>query len=83
QWEPSSPEYQQMLLFMSTWKYQEALDDLQWLVVQWLFELHRLNVAQMAYKMCTHIVKSLQKCCCAIQNAVQKYNVAACELDPP
>ncbi|KIK93993.1 hypothetical protein PAXRUDRAFT_143820, partial [Paxillus rubicundulus Ve08.2h10] len=55
---------------VSTLKYQKALDRLQWLVVQWLFKLHRFNVAQMAYKMCTHIAKFLQKCCCAIQNAV-------------
>jgi hypothetical protein len=45
-WEPSSPEYQRTLSFMSTRKYQKALDHLQRLVVQRLFELHRLNVAQ-------------------------------------
>jgi hypothetical protein len=31
----------------------------------------------------THIAKSLQKRCRAIRNAVQKYNVAARELNPP
>lgn len=36
-----------------------------------------------AYKMRTHIAKSLQTRCRAIQNAVKKYNEAASELQPP
>lgn len=36
-----------------------------------------------AYKMRTHISKSLQTRCRAIQNAIKKYNEAALELNPP
>jgi hypothetical protein len=36
-----------------------------------------------AYQMCTHIAKSLQTRCKAIQNAVKAYNAAAMALSPP
>lgn len=35
------------------------------------------------YHMCTHIAKSLQTLCKAIQNAVQTYNTAAIAMSPP
>ena len=35
------------------------------------------------YCMCTHIAKSLQTQCKAIQNAVQYYNTAATAMSPP
>ncbi|KAG2068067.1 hypothetical protein BDR04DRAFT_1025593, partial [Suillus decipiens] len=59
------------------------INDLQRLVVQRLFELQRLNVAQTAYKMRTQILKFLQMHCHAIQNAVKKYNEAVVKLEPP
>jgi hypothetical protein len=36
-----------------------------------------------AYRVCTHIAKSLQSCCQAICNAVDAYNTAAAALTPP
>ncbi|KAG2361431.1 hypothetical protein BDR07DRAFT_1451611 [Suillus spraguei] len=82
-WNISSPEYQDTLKYMTLHKYHKALNNLQCLVVQWLFELQRLNVSQTVYKMCTNIMKSLQTQCRAIQNAVRKYNEAASDLQPP
>ncbi|KAG1887413.1 uncharacterized protein F5891DRAFT_967298 [Suillus fuscotomentosus] len=84
-WQPSSPEYQATLKYMSNHQYQRALDNLQRLVVQQLFELQRLNISQTgaSYKMRTHISKSLQTRCHAIQNAVKTYNTAAAALSPP
>ncbi|KAG1743994.1 uncharacterized protein EDB91DRAFT_1236582 [Suillus paluster] len=82
-WEPSSPEYQATMKYMTTQEYHCTLDNLQWLMVQRLFELQRLNVAQTAYKMQTQISKSLQTRCHAIQNAIKKYNEAAAKLEPP
>ncbi|KAG1802115.1 uncharacterized protein HD556DRAFT_1429739 [Suillus plorans] len=82
-WQPSSPEYQATMKYMSNYQYQRALDNLQRLVVQRLFELQRLNISQTAYKMRTHISKSLQTRCHAIQNAVKTYNAAAAALSPP
>ncbi|KAG6369144.1 hypothetical protein JVT61DRAFT_1403 [Boletus reticuloceps] len=82
-WEPSSPEYQETLKYISERKYHCALDNLQCLVVQRLFELQKLNILQTAYKMCMHIAKALQVRCRAIQAAVRKYNDAASTLQPP
>ncbi|KAG0707161.1 hypothetical protein DFH29DRAFT_979991 [Suillus ampliporus] len=55
---------------MTTREYHRALDNLQWLMVQRLFELH-------SYKMRTQISKSLQTRCHTIQNVIKKYNEAA------
>jgi hypothetical protein len=45
-WTPSSPEYQETVKYMSMRKYHRALDKLQKLVIQRLFELHKLNLNQ-------------------------------------
>ncbi|KAG6896570.1 hypothetical protein C0992_007383 [Termitomyces sp. T32_za158] len=63
--------------------YEKAIDKLQKLVIQRLFELQKLNLSYTAYKMRSHIAKSLQTCCQAIRNAVATYNKAALALDPP
>ncbi|KAG1885372.1 hypothetical protein F4604DRAFT_1878101 [Suillus subluteus] len=82
-WQPTSPEYQETMKYMATHTYQRALDNLQRLVVQRLFKLQKLNISQTAYKMRTHISKSLQTRCHAIQTAIKKYNDAASQLHPP
>ncbi|KAH9910445.1 uncharacterized protein BXZ73DRAFT_108989 [Epithele typhae] len=82
-WTPTHPEYQTTLQYISTRKYQQALGRLQRLVVQRLFELHKLNLAQTAYKVRTQIAKNLQKRSKAIRAAVKAYNSAAAALTPP
>ncbi|KAG1869941.1 hypothetical protein F4604DRAFT_1926724 [Suillus subluteus] len=71
------------LKYMSQREYHRALDNLQRLVVLRLFELHKLNISQTGYRMRTHIAKSLQTRCKAIQTAVKSYNTAALALEPP
>jgi hypothetical protein len=44
-WDPSSPDYMETLGYLSTRKYQRALEELQRLVIQRLFELHRMNIS--------------------------------------
>ncbi|THU87844.1 hypothetical protein K435DRAFT_821823 [Dendrothele bispora CBS 962.96] len=66
-WEPGSPKFE--------------LENLYKLVVQCLFELHRLNLSQTGYKMRTHISQALQKRSQAIRNAVRRYNAVATALD--
>lgn len=44
-WDLLSPEYLETLGYLATRKYQRALEELQRLVVQRLFELHRMNVS--------------------------------------
>jgi hypothetical protein len=45
-WESSMPEYQETLKYIKTREYHHALDNLQNLVIQRLFELHKLNLSQ-------------------------------------
>ncbi|KAK7444532.1 hypothetical protein VKT23_015210 [Stygiomarasmius scandens] len=82
-WEPSSAQYLQAMKYMKTRKYQQALEHLHKLIIQRLFELHRLNLNQTGYKMRAHIAQALQKRSKAIRNAVKRYNTAATALDPP
>ncbi|KAF8170782.1 hypothetical protein BJ912DRAFT_860927 [Pholiota molesta] len=81
-WHASMPEYIEARQYMSRRKYEKAVDALQKLVVQRLFELQRMNQSQNGYQMRTHIAKALQRRSKAIQRAVKAYNVAALELSP-
>jgi len=45
-WTFASPAYQETLKYMAMRKYHQALDKLQKLVIQRLFELHKLNLAR-------------------------------------
>ncbi|KAG2359427.1 hypothetical protein BDR07DRAFT_1452399 [Suillus spraguei] len=82
-WEPIDPQYIDTVKFIATKSFHKSLANLQCLVVQRLFELHKLNISKTSYCMWTHIAKSLQTCCKAIQNAVKVYNEAALTLNPP
>ncbi|KAG2366644.1 hypothetical protein BDR07DRAFT_1373563, partial [Suillus spraguei] len=68
-WTPSTHEYQETMKYMATRKYHCALDNLQCLVVQCLFELQKLNISQ------TDLLQSYPEC-------HKKYNEAASEIDP-
>ncbi|KAL6307294.1 hypothetical protein BKA93DRAFT_815978 [Sparassis latifolia] len=82
-WQTTSIEYIETLQYVKLCEYHRALDNLQRLVVQRLFELHNLNLVQTAYRVRTHMAKSLQTRCRAIRNAVNVYNALACQMDPP
>lgn len=45
-WQPGDKEYVRVLRYIATRKYQKALSNLQRLVVQRLFELHKMNLAK-------------------------------------
>ncbi|KAI0674940.1 hypothetical protein C8Q78DRAFT_1075288 [Trametes maxima] len=82
-WQAGDTQYVKVLDYIATRRYQRALGHLQRLVVQRLFELHRLNLSQTAYRVRTHIAKHLQARCRAIRNAVKTYNAAAAAMKPP
>lgn len=44
-WEPTDEPYIETVKYIRERKYQHALNELQCLVVQWLFELHKLNLS--------------------------------------
>ncbi|KAF9054922.1 hypothetical protein BDP27DRAFT_1242445 [Rhodocollybia butyracea] len=74
-WDPSDLEYKQAVEYLNTRKYRRALERLQKLVVQRLFELHKMNLSNTG--------TALQRRSAAIRNAVKTYNAAALSLDPP
>ncbi|KZT01717.1 uncharacterized protein LAESUDRAFT_663337 [Laetiporus sulphureus 93-53] len=82
-WQPTDDKYVETAKYIAMCTYHCALDNLQQLVVQWLFELHKLNLSQTAYHAHTHIAKSLQARCNAIWHAVKAYNTARLTIDPP
>ncbi|RDX48316.1 hypothetical protein OH76DRAFT_1456309 [Lentinus brumalis] len=82
-WTPMDARYKDAVKYIAERTYQRALGKLQRLVVQRLFELHKLNIAQTGYKARTYIAKNLQRRCKAIRTAVTAYNNAARALDPP
>ncbi|KDQ18591.1 hypothetical protein BOTBODRAFT_71761, partial [Botryobasidium botryosum FD-172 SS1] len=60
-----------------------ALDHLEHLVVQRLFELQRLGLSETGYKMRKHIAQALKKRSNAVKSALTAYNNAARNLVPP
>ncbi|KAI0371593.1 hypothetical protein BV20DRAFT_1035224 [Pilatotrama ljubarskyi] len=82
-WQPSDAEYMHVAQYIVTRKYQQALANVQRLVVQRLFELHKMNLSQTGYWMRRHIAKNMQTRSWALRNAIQVYNTAASALDPP
>ncbi|KAF8580817.1 hypothetical protein K439DRAFT_1619489 [Ramaria rubella] len=83
QWTLESPEYRWATEYIRIRTYQRAVDKLEGLVVQRLFELTKANISQTGYKQRTHISKALKSRSKAIQRALAAYNTAALTLDPP
>ncbi|KIJ27533.1 hypothetical protein M422DRAFT_190879, partial [Sphaerobolus stellatus SS14] len=63
--------------------YQLAVDKLEGLVVQRLFELTKANASETGYKLRTHIAKAIKTRSKAIQRALNAYNNLAVKMDPP
>ncbi|KAJ6624351.1 hypothetical protein B0H10DRAFT_1784947, partial [Mycena sp. CBHHK59/15] len=82
-WTPSSKEYNDALILVGEHKYRKALSELKRLVVQWLFELTKMNMSGINYKLRDQISKALQTHAAAIHRALQVYNEATGTLNPP
>ncbi|KAJ7603381.1 hypothetical protein DFH06DRAFT_1151911 [Mycena polygramma] len=82
-WTPESKEYQDALVLMTERKYRRALDKLESLVVKRLFELTKLGMSGVAYKQREKISKALRTRAEAIRTALEQYNHAAAQLNPP
>ncbi|KIK14807.1 hypothetical protein PISMIDRAFT_641998, partial [Pisolithus microcarpus 441] len=64
-------------------KYHEALGELEHLVVMWLFELAKVSMSSIGYKLHQQISKGLQHQSEAICKAITHYNVQATALTLP
>ncbi|KDQ19128.1 hypothetical protein BOTBODRAFT_103111, partial [Botryobasidium botryosum FD-172 SS1] len=82
-WHPSHPRWVEMSKYMKERAYKCALDKLELLVVQRLFEMEKLNMRGTAYKLRGRLLQAFQRRSRAVQTAVNRYNTAAGELDPP
>ncbi|KAJ6487325.1 hypothetical protein DFH09DRAFT_948590 [Mycena vulgaris] len=82
-WLSTGQEWSEAAHLVSTKRYQTALNRLELLVVQRMFELTKMNMSQTGYKLRKHIAKALQARSQAIRNALKTYNAAAAALIPP
>ncbi|KAJ7671759.1 hypothetical protein B0H14DRAFT_3102333 [Mycena olivaceomarginata] len=84
-WTSESPQWTATVQQIKQKKYQKALDAVELLVVERIFELTKINQSQTGkgYKLRRHIAKALQARSKAVRNAIDRYNAAAIALDPP
>ncbi|KAF8881743.1 hypothetical protein BD779DRAFT_1445242 [Infundibulicybe gibba] len=82
-WTPQSREYQDALTVMAERKYRKALDNLERLMVQRLFELSKLGLSGVGYKQREKIGQALRTRSEAIKHARDEYNTYAALLHPP
>ncbi|KAF8173360.1 hypothetical protein K438DRAFT_1728477 [Mycena galopus ATCC 62051] len=82
-WTVTSPKWVSTVVEIKKRKYQLALDALELLIVERIFELTKMNQSETGYKMRKHIAKALQARSKAVKHAIDNYNAAAGLLDPP
>ncbi|KAJ7857422.1 hypothetical protein B0H14DRAFT_3085219 [Mycena olivaceomarginata] len=82
-WTSGSPKWEATVEEIKKRKYAVALDALELLIVERIFELTKMNQSQTGYKMRKHIAKALQARSKAVKAAIDRYNEAASALNPP
>ncbi|KAJ6617355.1 hypothetical protein B0H10DRAFT_2434508 [Mycena sp. CBHHK59/15] len=82
-WTPDCKEYKDALVLTTERKYRTALAELERLVVSRLFELTKLGMSGIGYKLRDKISKALKTRADAIRRALMAYNDAAATLNPP
>ncbi|KAJ6470175.1 hypothetical protein DFH09DRAFT_1110926 [Mycena vulgaris] len=82
-WTTASPKWVATAEAVKKRRYQLALDALELLIVERIFELTKMNQSQTGYKMRKHIAKALQAQSKAVRSTIEQYNTAAVALSPP
>ncbi|KAJ7667118.1 hypothetical protein B0H14DRAFT_3074287 [Mycena olivaceomarginata] len=82
-WTTTSDQYKAGLVLLKERKYRAALSELERLAVARLFELTKLNMSSVGYKLREKISKALKTRANAIRRALTTYNEAAKALSPP
>ncbi|KAI0249685.1 hypothetical protein BJV78DRAFT_1129325, partial [Lactifluus subvellereus] len=82
-WSPDDPRYVDALAYVNNRTFIRAVEHLEGLVVQRLFELSKANLASTGYKLRKHISKGIAKRSSAIRTALDKYNKLAPLQNPP
>ncbi|KAG0692671.1 hypothetical protein DFH29DRAFT_882163 [Suillus ampliporus] len=82
-WTPADLEYQEALKYLHNRQFIRAVQHLEGLVVQRLFELAKANLAGTGYKMRQQISNAITRRSTTIQNALERYNQLAPLQTPP
>ncbi|KAG2120252.1 hypothetical protein DEU56DRAFT_747007 [Suillus clintonianus] len=82
-WEVSDPHYQQAHQYSGQRRFVRAVEELEGLVVQRMFELSKANLSSTGYKMRKYISKTITRRSGAIRTALEKYNNLAPLQVPP
>ncbi|KAF7372625.1 hypothetical protein MVEN_00125600 [Mycena venus] len=82
-WTPGDEKWEAVAAMVGRCRYQRALDHLQGLIIVWMFELAKCNMSGTGYKLCKHIVKSLQAWSKAVKTTIARYNEVAEAMMPP
>ncbi|KAI0040590.1 hypothetical protein FA95DRAFT_1502613 [Auriscalpium vulgare] len=82
-WTAETPEYQRNLGILQRTQFDKAVDHLEGLVVQRLFELAKANISGTGYKMRKHISAAITRRSAAVRSALNTYNRLAPKQDPP
>ncbi|KAF8506420.1 hypothetical protein BU17DRAFT_57697 [Hysterangium stoloniferum] len=82
-WTSACQEYKNALAIFHKCKYRCALDKLEYLVVQWMFELAKLGISGTGYKLKEKIGKAFKAHSVGIRSALEEYNKHAIALKPP
>ncbi|KAJ6492318.1 hypothetical protein C8R45DRAFT_1096332 [Mycena sanguinolenta] len=82
-WTSTSPEWILAERSIRDHRYLDALDEIERIIVERLFEMTKINQSGTGYKMRKHIAKALQAQSKAIRNAIDQYNAVAEDMTPP
>ncbi|KAI6015494.1 hypothetical protein BKA83DRAFT_4498752 [Pisolithus microcarpus] len=82
-WTPLHREYINAREYTKHRVFIRAVEELEGLVVQRMFELSKANLAKTGYKMRKHISKAISRRSAAIRAALERYNKLAPRQRPP
>ncbi|KAJ7747085.1 hypothetical protein B0H14DRAFT_3097053 [Mycena olivaceomarginata] len=82
-WTSESPQWNATAAAMKKYKYLDALDEIERIILARLFEMTKVHQSGTGYKMRSHIAKALQARSKAIRNAIERYNMVALSMEPP
>ncbi|KAJ7640901.1 hypothetical protein DFH06DRAFT_1137727, partial [Mycena polygramma] len=82
-WVPGDEKWAEVEEMVRKRNYQRALDHLEKLIIQRMFELAKCNMSGTGYKLRKHIAKALQARSKALKNALSRYNFEARAISPP
>ncbi|KIK22961.1 hypothetical protein PISMIDRAFT_55136, partial [Pisolithus microcarpus 441] len=81
-WVPEDEEWQTTGHLVANHKYQHCLNQLESLVIAWIFELSKMNQLGTGYKLCKHIAKALKARSAAICTVLDWFNTTARACSP-